>query len=869
VNPVKTAEISNKRKEPKAAAVPELLAPAGDWACARAAVENGADAVYFGLERFNARMRAGNFRLEELPELMRFLHARGARGYACLNTLIFTEELAEAEETIRRCAAAGTDAILVQDAGAARLIREISPDLPAHASVQMTVTDAAGARLARELGCGLVVAARECSLEEIAAIQEELGREGAPMPLEAFIHGALCVAYSGQCLTSESLGGRSANRGECAQACRLPFELVVDGRTRPLGGRRYLLSPQDLNGLPALPRLARMGVASLKIEGRLKSPEYVAIVTAIYREALDRWARNPEAEIDELFSREELKAIQYRMEMAFSRGLHTGWLFGVDNRRLVHGRFGKKRGALVGRVVSARGGKARVKPLGPIRPGDGVVFDLGRPDRLEAGGRVYEAVSKDGIVELSFGKGALDARRIRPGALVWKTSDPRLEAEARRSFAGEGPRRRRPVRMIVRGRPGTPMELEAEDEAGRRVSVRSASPLVPAKRAPLTSERLAAQLGRLGGTPFFLAGVVNRLEGPALLPLSELNRMRREAAAALEAARAAGPKWRIRSPEPVVPRLLAEAAQLKTLKEACPEVHSAPPRLWALTRSLDQLEAALDEGVTRIYCELEEPRLYREAVRRYRRKIRPGTGDWGPDSGFFAAPPRIAKPGEDGILETILAAEPDGLLARNARQLERGQGLRLCADATLNLANPIAALWFQRRFRLERFTASCDLNNVQLETLLQFLPGHWVEIILHQRMAMFHMEHCVFCAFLAKAKDRRSCGRPCRKHDVRLRDRKGAEHPARADAACRNTVYNARVQSGAEYAAGFLRLGARAFRIEFLDESPEETRRALRLYRDLLAGRIDGSAVWRALRARRQLGVTRGALDERRPTTLL
>ena len=280
--------------------LPELLAPAGDWECARAAVENGADAIYFGLEKFNARMRADNFTEADLPKLMEFLHRRGVKGYVTLNTLVFENEIPEARRCLRTMIAAGADAVVVQDVGVCRLIRGMSPDFPIHASTQMTVTSQAGVDFARQLGCNLVVLARECSLKEIETMSREtrsgirdaaspstLDPRPSTLPLEVFVHGALCIAYSGQCLTSEALGGRSANRGECAQACRMPYELISDGNLVPLGDRKYLLSPQDLSGLEVLPELIRAGVASLKIEGRLKSPEYVANITRIYRRAID------------------------------------------------------------------------------------------------------------------------------------------------------------------------------------------------------------------------------------------------------------------------------------------------------------------------------------------------------------------------------------------------------------------------------------------------------------------------------------------------------------------------------------------------------------------------------------------------------
>ncbi|MBE9013963.1 U32 family peptidase, partial [Pseudanabaenaceae cyanobacterium LEGE 13415] len=332
---------------------PELLAPAGNWDCAKAAIENGADAIYFGLDRFNARMRAENFTESDLPELMEFLHWRGVKGYVTLNTLIFQNELPEVEQYLRSIIASGVDAAIVQDIGICRLIRHLSPDFPIHGSTQMTMTSAAGVEFAKLLGCQLVVLARECSIKEINKIQKQLNDRNITLPLEVFVHGALCVAYSGQCLTSEALGGRSANRGECAQACRMPYELISDGETVDLGDRRYLLSPQDLAGLEVLPELVRSGVSCLKIEGRLKAPEYVANVTRVYRNALDRAITDVNAE-------------RYNLEMAFSRGLYTGWFEGINNQELVHARFGKKRGVYLGEVIDIRREQITIASKEPV-----------------------------------------------------------------------------------------------------------------------------------------------------------------------------------------------------------------------------------------------------------------------------------------------------------------------------------------------------------------------------------------------------------------------------------------------------------------------------------------------------------------------
>jgi putative protease len=852
---------------PRRVTRPELLAPAGDWECARAAVENGADAIYFGLERFNARMRAKNFTQADLPALMEFLHRRGVRGYVTFNTLVFTPELPDAADYLRGIIRAGVDAAIVQDTGICRLIRQLSPDFPIHGSTQMTVTSAAGVRFARSIGAELVVLARENSIAEIERIQQAQAEAGgSPLPLEVFVHGALCVAYSGQCLTSEALGGRSANRGECAQACRLPYDLYADGQKVDLGDRRYLLSPQDLAGLEVLPDLVRAGVASLKIEGRLKSPEYVASITRVYRQALDRTmaaftAGDPTATPAPAPVPTTPAAERYELEMSFSRGLYTGWFRGIDNQHLAHGRFGTKRGVYLGDVIRVAGDEVVLRLEAPLKPGDGVVFDAGNPEQREEGGRVYHVISRGADTVLRFGQGNVDFRRVHPGNKVWKTSDPALEREVRTTFEGEKVRHTRAIRAEVHGHAGGPLTLLLDDGHGHVVRVDSAVPLAAAEQQPLDTERLRAQVGRLGGTPFHLSDLVNHLEGAVILPVSELNRLRRDAVAVLEHQRAAPRRWTLR-PEP--PRLAPEGvtASARSPGDVTSPGATAPtpaePELIATVRDLAQIEPAWAAGARTVYCEFENPKHYREAVTRFR--ALQGAGGT-PGSSLWVAPPRVFKPGEEWILRQVRSCEADGYLVRNYDHAAFFAGDRRRGDFSLNIANPLSAeLWIQDH-GLERVTASYDLNVAQLEALLQAAPPAWFDLTLHQHMPLFHMEHCVFCAFLSTGKDYRDCGRPCDTHRVVLKDRVGAELPLRADAGCRNTVYNNRAQTGAEFASRFVALGARSFRVEFLHESPDEVRQTLARYQQLLRGEISGADLWRELRLINQLGVTRGQLE--------
>jgi putative protease len=870
---------------------PELLAPAGDWECARAAVENGADAIYFGLERFNARMRAKNITQADLPALMAFLHQRGVRGYVTFNTLVFTSELADAEDYLRTIIASGVDAAIVQDVGIARLIRALSPDFPIHCSTQMTITSAAGIEFARELGAQLVVLARENSLKEIAAIQAAQGggamtgpAESAdgdrplrppPLLLEVFVHGALCVAYSGQCLTSEALGGRSANRGECAQACRLPYDLMADGRQVELGDRKYLLSPQDLASVEVLPDLVRAGVASFKIEGRLKSPEYVASITRVYRQALDQvcGVENPEQIAQSAtyasspaspLSAELSPSTQYELQMAFSRGLYTGWFGGTDNQALVHGRYGTKRGVLLGEVARVEGETVQLRLVAPLKPGDGIVFDAGRSEAGEEGGRVYQVEPRGRETVLRFGHGDIDFRRVQAGNRVWKTSDPALERELRATYAGDKIRFQRPIALEVHGRTGAPLTVIANDGEGHVVQVESAGPLGAAQTQPLTIERLREQLGRLGGTPFKLGAFQSRLEGDVMLPVSELNRLRREAVAALDRLRAQPKRWTVNSEvEHVVP-LRSERVEDNTL-------HA---ELIVLVRNLAQLDAAWSAGARTLYCEFENPKHYRAAVARFRELQKGEAAAASPvssaiekqkskiaNSSIWVAPPRVFKPGEEWILQQVRSSEADGYLVRNYDHLRFFAPDRKRGDYSLNVANPLAADYFLRRYGLERVTASYDLNVAQLEALLAAAPPAWFDITIHQHMPLFHMEHCLFCAFLTTGHDYHDCGRPCDTRRVELRDRVGALLPLKADAGCRNTVFNNRAQTGAEFLHRFRALGARQFRVEFVDEPADEVAHTVRRYRQLLRGEITGADIWREMKLINQLGVTRGQLE--------
>ncbi|WP_145031737.1 U32 family peptidase [Caulifigura coniformis] len=824
---------------------PELLAPAGDRQCIRAAIENGADAVYFGLNvGFNARARAENMGPADLPEIMAELHQRGVRGYVTLNTLVFSDELDAVEPLIRQISAAGVDAVLVQDIGLARLVRAIAPDLPIHASTQMTMTSAETIRELEGLEIERIVLARELSVKEIGAIASE-----TPIEIEAFVHGALCVAYSGQCLTSESLGGRSANRGQCAQACRLPYELVCDGEDVDLGDVKYLLSPQDLAAYALADDLIDAGVSCFKIEGRLKTPEYVANITRHYRRAIDAAVAGKASPL----SGEDVQ----EMELSFSRGFSPGWLGGCDHKVLVPGLSSAKRGVLLGEIVRLAGERVVVRLQAGIAAGDGVVFEGDRAARDEQGGRILKlerdrhevhGAATAGVVDLLFHHGAVDVSRLWPGQKLWKTDDPRLNAKLRKTFQTLDPQRRVAVDLDVHAEAGQQLRVSARTATGYRVEVATDGPLEPARRHTLTEAHLREQLGRLGGTNYELQSLHATIIGAPMLPLSVSSILRHEMVRRLDELATAPPARRITA-GPVLPALRA------ALPNRAPDGESSPPILHILGRNLEQLVAAMDSGATHLTADFSDIRHYTDAVRLGRDR----------NVTVAVATPRIQKPGEMGLFRRMAKDAPAAVLVRNLSGLAffRELGIPVLADFSLNVTNELTAHWLMEK-GARTITASYDMNRDQLLALVQALPPQWLEVVIHQHMPMFHMEHCVFCAVLSPGTNKTNCGRPCDDHVVQLRDRVGMEHPLTADVGCRNTLFNAQAQSGAEAVTGLLQQGVRRFRIEFLEESPSEVRRTIDLYRDLLAGQASATGVWTELKAMNRVGVTRGTLESRR-----
>lgn len=857
---------------------PEVLAPAGSPLALAAALQSGANAVYFGLQDgFNARARAANFSLADLPATVAQIHRAGARAYVTLNTLVFEPELAHVAVVLRAVAKAGVDALIVQDPAVCILARAICPTLELHGSTQMTISSPLGALFASGLKVTRVVVPRELSVQEIKAFAE-----GTDLELEVFIHGALCVSWSGQCLTSEAWGGRSANRGQCAQSCRMPYSLIVDGELRDLGDVQYLLSPKDLAGARAVPELMQIGVHSLKIEGRQKSAQYVATSTAGYRRWVDALASGSDrSEAERQLSRDLLD-----MALSYTRGFSDGFFAGSDHQTLIEGRFPKHRGVFIGRVqrvlsdavlvlreaqaASWTGARAMNNPPAAkvgevssplasqvvqaellVRPGMGVVFDQGRPEQDEQGGPLFYVDECGDELKLGFGQPGPDLSRVRVGDRVFVTSDGVLAALVEKGVRATAPDGRVAIALTVSGELGQPLQVIARMDQ-TEVTLQSKTLLAVARSRGLDAELLHDKLGGFGGTPFTVATLdITRLATGSHLAPQELKELRRELVAQLLPVLLRGAVHAVAT-EPVEAKVRQEllAAIPSALAVELPQETLLVP----LVRSEEQLEAVIAAGLREVELDWMEFTGLGRAVDRARAKgLR-----------VVIATARVGKPGDEQLDEHILKLRPDGVLVRHWGALMRclrarkdGMQFALHGDFSLNVTNSLTALHLIG-FGVDTLTASFDLDEAQLFALLKQVPPQVMAAVVHHRIPTYHTEHCLYSHLLSNGRDFHSCGRPCDRHQIAVQDHQGRQHPVIVDVGCRNTVFHYEPQQAARWSERLQKAGVRRFRVEFVREDRAATGEVLAAWREFLAHRIDADSLARRTGALAHIGVAQG-----------
>ena len=809
----------------------ELLAPAGSPAALHAAVCGGADAVYLGLDSFNARRGAENFTVETFSAACDYAHLRGVRVYVALNTAVLPSEVDRALETARQAYRAGADAFIVQDVGIASELSRTLPQAGLHVSTQMNTHNEAGVRAAAKLGARRVTLARELSVQEIehlSSVARELGME-----TEAFVHGALCVCYSGQCFMSSLIGGRSANRGLCAQACRLPYELrnVAQRKSLPSPGD-HLLSPRDLCAIDLLPALVEAGAASFKIEGRMKSPEYVRAVTGAYRAALDRvlaWRLSAEDGEPPRSTEEERAALAE----AFSRGFTTAYLTGERGNCIMSYGRPNNRGVFVGRVAGVRGGEALVAA-----------------ERELARGDVLEFWTNKGRFAYQLGDVELDREgnvRTHPDKPVGKGDRVFRVRSAELSFADDPLEPRVPVVGKVALRKGEPLRVEFSlapraraDEAARAAAgVAEGEPVEAARTKPVSREDVRAHVDRLGQTPFVLESLEVDLDEDVGIGFSQLHRARAAALERLEEALLSSKRKR-RLPR-VEPRSAFSFSRPRGMTIAVwatnPACARAAKRAWADVVYVPALNHKRGEAVVagQRSQTAEQAGYPKQAV------VALPVVEHDPVEGTREAalgfdPWRYVRSGKPVLAESL------GALVRAAEM-----GAKVEAGPHIPVTNALS-LAAVAELGATRVWLSPELTLGQIADMAEDSPVD-LGLTVSGAQELMVTEHCLLMSQGPCDEDCDAC--PRRKSPHYLKDRKGFEFPVVTDALGRSHLYNAVRLDVVHAMPDLIGAGLSAVMVDATLMNVEETSRA----------------VARVVRARRLANVGEGAVPKEQGTT--
>jgi len=781
---------------------PELLAPVGSKEALIAAIENGADAVYFGGTLFSARQFAFNFTNEELEWAIDYAHMRGVRAYVTVNTLIKDTELDKACEYLQFICNAGADAVIVQDIGLLRLIREQLPALAVHASTQMTIHNAQGAKFLEEMGVKRIVLAREMSLEEIRSIKSQTTVE-----IETFMHGALCFCYSGQCLLSSMIGGRSGNRGYCAQPCRKKYRINKE--------EGYLLSPKDLNMSEHTGALIEAGIDSFKIEGRMKRPEYVAGVVRVYRKLIDRYLATPS---DFSVTKEE----KHTLLQLFNREFTTGYFFENPGAELMSRKSPHNRGTELGRAIDydSRTKLLEIQLKAPLRVGDGI--GVGNREtgitvkNIYIGKKVVQKADAGSFVRIPIDIEVADNETI------FKTYDSRLMESLE-----IGNVKKIPVIMSFKAKVGEPLLLLIDD--GENKVTISAGIVNPAMTKPVSKSSIAEQLIKLGGTIFEAKEVDFEFDKNIFIPVSELNSIRRQAVEKLEKMRVG--KWKRQCGEPKI-------------SFGSREFESRRPILAVNTSSIESFKAAVDNGAEVVYMgeeAVEDNRFKKNKPQINTDKRRfIDLADYVPTIKYahekgvkvFISIPRILKDLDEFFstqLQQDLFDAVDGFLVGNIGVLHHHRTIAnkpIIIDYPLNVFNRLSMDFFMDFS--DRVTLSPELTLKEIEELASCGPA---ECIIHGFFPLMVSEHdLVGGLFSGKRPDK-----------LFLKDEKGYEFPVITDTHNRTYIMNSRELCMLDYVPDIVKASVSCLRIEARTYDPEMTGKITRDYREAIDDAVSGT----------------------------
>lgn len=800
----------------------ELLAPAGNIEALKAAVENGADAVYLGGKLFNARQNANNFAKEELKRAVKFAHQRNVKIYITLNILLANEEINSFIDYVYELAEAQVDAFIVQDLGIAYLLKNLLPNIPLHASTQMAIHNYNGIKYLEDLGFKRVVLAREVSLENIALI-----RKKTKMELEIFVHGALCIAYSGQCLMSSLIGGRSGNRGCCAQPCRLKYQLIDLNKNKLLNYDNigeHLLSPKDINMIRYIPDLIKAGVTSFKIEGRMKRPEYVATVVKNYRQAINNYYKNPESFNVNTQTEKELEQI-------FNRDFTTGHYLGNQGYDLMSYKKPNNRGILLGRVIGLDKNKIFIKLKEPLNEGDGYEIWVTKGGRIA--GKVREIYLNNKMVKnaVAGSEVGIPLRNGCPkiGDRVFKTHDTLLIQRARESYSSSKEQKETELYLNIDITKGKVVEVKAGDSNGNNVVCYGDFFVEEARKHSIDKGILWEQFSRLGNTPFKLIELKANINGCLMVPLSELNQLRRTIVDKLL-------KIEEQKNIKAVPEKNNYIVEVKKLIEEIPETKKLfkKPKLSISVGDVEGLKTAVDSGADQIYLNWvglknRKPFNFTEisSLISYCQQK---------NCQIFLRLPRFIH--EKQISKTKKAIEKlreypfTGILVGNLGTLQLAKDLawdNIGVDYSLNIFNDFTIKELLKS-NIKQVTFSPELTLDQIRKF-SYLGNLSLEVIVHGNFPLMISEYCVIGSIKGKCNAQQQCYGACANGRYGLRDRMNYIFPIETDNNCRMLVYNSKPLNLYNDLDKILKTGIDLIRIEGRKEDVNWIRKVTEIYR--------------------------------------
>lgn len=772
---------------------PELLSPAGSMDSLKAAVNSGCDAVYLGGKQFSARQYAGNFDLQELENACDYCHLRGVKVYVTVNTLYKDEELKGFLEYIKHLYEMGVDALIMQDAGAAKLVKEHFPDFPLHASTQMTCNSLADVKYWESQGFDKIVLSRELSVEEIKHITENVETE-----IETFVHGALCVCYSGQCIMSSILGGRSGNRGRCAQTCRLPYTLYKGYDNIEEG---YLLSPKDVMTVNILPQLIEAGIASLKIEGRMKSPEYVAGVTGIYRKYIDKYFEDPENyEVDLA----DVKALN----QLFNRGGFTdGYYTSFAGRNMMSIERPKPWGLKVGIVDKylPKHKKVTIRTREPLVPGDGL--EVWTQTEPHVGTNVSKHSKAGEVITITM------EGDINKNDVVYRTFGKALNDELKKSY--EKDVRKFPIYGMLRVKEGEPISLQLWDNGGNSAFV-SGAIVEPAGSSPMLPMKLRENASKMGSTPFVLEDLQTDIDKYIYVNVSEVNRVRREACEMLEAA--------------ILKKSKRKAKDDAVLEKAEKRPFQLRKKLTALVMNQLQLEAVLQaKGIVRVYYECSSE-LEKNVDKIAARCKKAGVT-------LYVALPRVAREWnaekEQPMIDALLASDIDGLLIRSAGQFDqvKNSGKKIVVDYNLNAMNRQTVEYWKEQ-GADNVCLSVEANLQEINQM----GDKDCEMVVYGYLPLMKTQQCPIGNYAGGKDGHKYCTERNNEDLYFLRDRKGVKFPLMTDCErCVCTILNGKPMFTLKFYDEILESTTGLVRLDFTKEGPGRTEKIAKAYGEMTA----------------------------------